>query len=69
MRKNALKYWLDLGVDGFNLADASHIFEDYLLRNETKPVSFSNLYFFCKKLKKILFTSTNIHKTNEKHFY
>ncbi|KAK3607837.1 hypothetical protein CHS0354_031339 [Potamilus streckersoni] len=32
---NVLKFWLDMGVDGFFVRQSAYLFEDYDLRNET----------------------------------
>ncbi|XP_013420072.1 neutral and basic amino acid transport protein rBAT-like [Lingula anatina] len=48
--ENILQYWMDLGVDGFRVSATSHLFEDYLWRNEpiidsTKSqVDYQNFY-------------------------
>ena len=39
--KDVLKFWLDLGVDGFRVDAVSHLLEDAKLRNETRNPAFT----------------------------
>lgn len=47
--QDTLKYWMDLGVDGFRVDSCPFLFEDDQFRdesliNETLPISYENLF-------------------------
>ncbi|MCL4560610.1 MAG: alpha-glucosidase [Chloroflexi bacterium] len=48
---NAVRFWLDMGVDGFRLDAIGTIFEDEGLRNQSAPVTQTELYRLVRSAK------------------